>query len=1037
MDVFTYRWWERPDMTGWNRLPPRAELVPFQDEQTALSRDRNRSEWFMSLNGDWAFQLVDRPEQAPRDFAAPAFDASDWAPIAVPGNWTMQGYDKPHYTNVQMPFNHCPPHVPDGNPTGLYRTSFTLPAHWYGRRVVLHFGGVESAFFLFVNGEQAGMAKGSRTAVEFDLTPYLNKGENTLAVMVIRWSDGSFIEDQDHWWMAGIYRDVYLYATDATYLLDVFALATPDASLRQGALKVRTRVGFAQPTDENWRIRGRLYDRNGSAVLAEDMEQALPGQRNLRWCDSVEQELNAGVEQPALWSAEQPNLYTLTVALIDPDGKEVETVACRVGFRRIEVADRELRINNQAVMFKGVNRHDHTDTQGKTVSHEWMIKDILLMKQFNFNAVRTSHYPNDPLWYDLCDEYGLYVIDETNIESHDYAGTLCRDPRYASAFLDRVMRMVERDKNHACIIEWSLGNESGYGPNHDAMAGWVRGRDDSRLLHYEPACWGWRDRDHQGVRATDVVCPMYADVDSIIHYATRCKDPRPMILCEYTHAMGNSNGGIKEYWDAFYAHHGLQGGYIWDWVDQGIRKTDEQGRDYWAYGGDFGDEPNDFDFCINGMIWPDRTPHPAMYEFKKLAQPVHIAAINLHRGVLRVLNRHDFNGLDHLRMLWELSMDGHVVQQGELTAPSATPGESIEVTIPYEQPNMGNAQEYLLTVRFVTREAQSWAPEDHEIAWEQFEMPSKGLAMPAIFTDSHCALKLDEQDATLRVMGAGFSVGFDKAAGRLNSLKQYNVELLIEGLVLNTFRAATDNDGPRNISPEHRAYTQWRKAGLHQPSYSVENFEAARTDDGLVHVRINTCVTGASTDIRIDHEHTYVIRPDGLIQAGNRIVASENVPSMARIGVKLTATAALNRLRWYGRGPHESYWDRKTGARIGLYDGTVAEQYVPYIMPQEHGNKTDVRQLTLYGEQGNAALLFFGMPVMECNASHYSVNDLLDARHTNEVTPRPEVYVTLDLHQRGLGTATCGPDTWPAYRLEPGSYQFNFGMKPGYKGDSI
>ena len=550
----------------------------------------------------------------------------------------MHGYDRPHYTNVQMPWGNARPACPDANPTGLYRHGFEVPAEWNGRRIVLQIGGAESVLYVWVNGHPVGMGKDSRLPQEFDITDFVEWGKkNLLCCAVVKWSDATFIEDQDQWWMGGIFRDVFLYATAPTHIADVFALADLKPDLTTGLLTVTTKIGFPGEPEDGWSVEAQLYGPGGAAVFSallagplkaatkhRDHEQAPLGQVVLR----------AEVPTPSLWSSETPSLYTLTVALYSPAGDVVEATGCRLGFRRVEIGDRELQINGRPVLIRGMNRHEHDPVRGKAITRESMIADIQLMKRFNVNAVRTSDYPNAEAWYDLCDEYGLYLVDEANLESHAFQNEMCRDPAYASAFVERGLRMVERDKNHASVILWSLGNESGYGPNHDAMAGWIRHYDPSRPLFYEPAIWGWDktpgpslyelmgrwgwDRPKSGKPASDIICPMYFPISSLVKWA-QFDDPddrRPLILCEYSHAMGNSNGSLGDYWDAFEAYDGLQGGFIWEWVDHGLAQTTADGRPYFAFGGDFGDKPNDLNFCCDGIVGADRVPHPALWEFK-------------------------------------------------------------------------------------------------------------------------------------------------------------------------------------------------------------------------------------------------------------------------------------------------------------------------------------------------------------------------------------------------------------------------------------
>ncbi len=1030
--------WTKPELPGLNMLPPRATLYPYPDLESAFRGHYQQSSFFKSLNGDWKFMLADRPESAPEDFFSPGLNDSKWDKIPVPSNWTMEGYDKPHYTNVQMPFDNLPPNVPEENPTGLYRLEFDVPKAWLKRRTVLHFDGVESAFFVYVNGTQVGMAKDCRTAAEFDITAQLKSGKNVLAVMVIRWSDGSFLEDQDHWWMAGIYRDVYLYNTDKAYIKDVFAAGTLDDNFENGSLDLLMTPGFSDDDTEGWKFAIQLYDARGKAVLANNIEEDAPSNKLFANGNSGHPlKLSLPVSHPNHWTAETPYLYTLTVSMINPEGKLVEATSCKIGFRKFEIKNKELLINGKAVLIKGVNRHDHDDRKGKTISEELMRKDIELMKQFNFNAIRTCHYPNHPRFYELCDEYGMYVIDEANIETHHYYDDMCRNPQWTAAFMDRGMRMLMRDKNHACIYAWSLGNESGHGMNHAAMAAWMREYDTTRLIHYE-GCVSRKsesipldDRDMSVTNFTDFICPMYPHIDRMLDWVKTNDDWRPYIPCEYTHAMGNSNGNLKEYWDIIEANHGLQGGFIWDWVDQGIVKIDEQGREYWAYGGDFGDEPNDKNFCINGMIWPDRTPHPAMYEFKKLVQPLAVEALNLNQGKFLIKNKNYFTSFKQYRGSWEIQVEGKTVQKGKLPVLDIAPGESEEIIIDYKQPKLASGQECFINFHFVTAAISNWASKGYEIGWEQFKLPLTGPSVPMIINGK---LALEESDNCITVSGSNFTVIFDREEGTINSLVSDGVETMATGPLFDCWRAPTDNDGVKSWSgQENKALGKWLAAGYDNVSITTQSVKAAKSGNTIKITVEQTAATPAYKDA-FNMTQQYTVYASGDIIVENRICANKDMIDIPRIGYVMTLQPDFDQLKWYGRGPHESYWDRKSGTPIGLYEGSVMDQYVPYILPQEHGNKTDVRWLALCNEDG-IGLLFSAMDEMEFNASHFTTDDIYKAFHTNELEAREEVILHLDYHQSGLGTNSCGPATLEKYKLYPGNYVFNYRIRPLTKRD--
>jgi len=938
------RTWENPELPSLNRVPPHATLVPFPSPELAVTLDRSRSKWFAPLDGDWDFRLVERPEEGPRALGA----ARGWHTVPVPGLWTMQGFAAPQYTNVVMPFAEPPPTVPERNPTGIYRRRFTVPRGWRRRRVVLHFGGAEGALYVLVNGEPVGLAKDSRTPAEFDVTELVRHGEpNELVAVVLQWSDASFVEDQDQWWHAGLSREVYLTSGRVP---DVFVRAD-----MQGTVSVEAAGA----------LEARLVDAKGRTVFDGPFE---PERR---------------VGSPRLWSAEDPALYTLVLTT------EEESVACCVGFRSVEVRDRRLLVNGRPVQIQGVNRHDHDDLRGRAVTRELMESDARLMKRFNVNAVRTCHYPNDPYWLDLCDRYGLYAIDEANVESHAYYDDLCRDARYTNAFVERMRNMVERDKNHPSVILWSLGNESGYGPNHDAAAGWLRARDPSRPLHYEGAIRGnW----YGGRRVTDVICPMYVDVEAIEAWADESDDPRPIVLCEYSHAMGNSNGGLADYFAAFERHDALQGGFIWEWIDHGIRRTDGHGREYWAYGGDFGDTPNDANFCADGLVWPDRTPHPALNELKFLAQPVGVEALG--GGRFRIRNRQDFAGLERFRGSWELTVEGEPVRSGRLPALR----DGLEVGLDLDG---GGPGERFVTFRFFLRQATEWAPGGHEVAWQQLELPSRGRRRPA--------------------RSSARPPDVDRDSGRLRELG----EVLVEGPRLQLWRAPTDNDGLR-LLPERGGGVlgRWLELGLDRLEHRLE---AVDVRVGAVEVVHRASGRGNRDDAI--HRQVYRRLSSGGVLVENEVHVGPDLRDLPRVGVVLVLAPGLERLEWFGRGPWENYPDRLASTVVARFRSTVADQYVPYILPQEHGHRGDVRRLSLTGEDRDG-IEVEGRPAIGFSVSHFAAGDLYAARHTCDLEPRPEIVLSLDHAQRGLGTASCGPDTSARHRLLASSYRFDYVLRP-------
>lgn len=1015
--------WEQPECVSQGRLPMRSPLTPYPTLAAAIQNDREQSPWYHSLNGDWKFKLVESPIQVPLDFCQSDFDDKDWSEIKVPGNWTMQGFDRPHYTNVQMPFSELPPKVPELNPTGLYRLRFSLPRGWRRRRVVLHFGGVESVLYLYVNGQPVGFSKDSRLCAEFDISELIQSGSNYIAVAVVRWSDATFMEDQDHWFMAGLHRDVYLYSTEDVYLADLTVKGVLDAKCNHAELQVRVEVGSSELLTEGWSVQIQLLDGRGQQVFRHAKLASVDWQKT--WLLPTQQAvLNAPVRRPHLWSHEDPYLYRLVVALLHPDGRCLEATSCQLGFRSIEIRDRQLLINGRAVLIKGVNRHDHDDLSGKAVSREMMRRDVELMKQFNFNAVRTAHYPNDPFFLELCDEVGLYVVDEANIECHATMRTLSRDPRYASAFLQRGMRMVQRDKNHPCVILWSLGNEAGYGPNHDAMAGWIRRYDSSRPLHYEGAL---RGDLYSEANSTDVICPMYAAVETIVKFARSGHGQKPLILCEYSHAMGNSNGGLADYFQAFEAETGLQGGFIWDWVDQGIRQVDAKGESFWAYGGDFGDQPNDLNFCINGLVWPDRSPHPAMYEFKKLAQPLKVEARNLKQGCIRIHNRQDFRNLSWLKGRFEVTVDGLVVQRGRLPRLDVAVAKFRDFTLPLRAPKMLAGQECFITFRFQSIRATAFAPAGHEFAWEQLNWPVALPKQKLRTSVRHSGFEIVKDHDSIHIHSDRLAASFDSKQGLLTSLDFGAGELLVTGPQLNLWRACLDNDGIKGRSnPPNRGIVRWIDQELNKLQVETDSIRTRSHRDGSVSVTIKQ----HTSQHNIEYQQKYVFVPTGWLDISHRFRLPAMLADLPRIGVRITLVPALEQLCWFGRGPHENYWDRKAGAAVGRYSSTVTDQYVPYIMPQEHGGKSDVRWLQLSRSDGSGLTVRSGNTPFQFSASHYTAADLFAARHTNELEPREDVFLCLDLLHRGLGTASCGPDTSPKYRIRAGVHHFTYTLAP-------
>ena len=1059
--------WENPKIVGRNREPAHATLIPYPNEGVALGCIFEKSPWFLTLNGEWRFRLYENPHTVPENFYSPDYDVSEWDTISVPSNWQMLGYDKPIYVNKGYPFKADPPRVPhDWNPTGVYRRTFIIPKEWYGKQIFLVFNGVDSAFYVWVNGQLVGYSEDSRLPAEFNITQYIKPGENLLAVMVLRWSDGSYLEDQDMWRLSGIFRDVYIYCAPNIHVRDFFVKTFFDEEYRDATLKVRINIrNYSNRKSRRHLLEIKLFNQEGNSVFDKPLIISIG---EIRPKNEIVVEAERKVLKPRKWSAEDPYLYTMLLTLKNESGEIVEVESCHVGFRQIEIRDGRILVNGVPIYLKGVNRHEHDGKRGHAVTIESMIKDIILMKRFNFNAVRTSHYPNHPVWYDLCDKYGIYVIDEANIECHGLVGSLgkipqieeefgkpwrkllrelqekskkskkeiiekllkgvpkyvepAHDPEWLPAFMERFVRMVERDKNHPCIIMWSLGNESGYGPNHDALAGWVHGYDPTRLVHYERTTHF--PRDGKISRSVDVISVMYPTIERLVQLAEDPEDNRPIIMCEYAHSMGNSTGNLKEYWETIRKYRRLCGGFIWDWVDQGLKRVTEDGKEYWAYGGDFGDEPNDGNFCINGLVWPDRKPQPALWECKKIQQPVEAEAIDLSKGIVRIINRYDFTDLSAIDISWELSEDGKIIQQGKLSKLSTPPHESEVVKVPFTMPkNLKPGAEYWLTLRYKLSRKTPWAEKGFEVGWTQFKIPFKVPPRPVVEVSIMPPLKVKENADEIKIFGKDFSLVFNKEDGCITSLLYRNLNLMKRGPLLNVWRAPTDNDAPR-LAPI------WRSAGLDRLKHVVKEVKAEKVSDQAVYVHVEESLRTPEDEERFRCIYLYKVYGSGDIIVEVDVEPKTGLPpSLPRIGLQLILPEGFENVMWYGRGPHENYWDRKEGAQIGVYSMTVDDLYVPYIKPQENGNRTDVRWVSFTNSLG-IGLLFVGMPLMEFSAHHYTTEDFEKAKHTHELKRRKDITLNIDYRQSGLGGGSCGPDTLPKYLVKPKHTHFSVRLKP-------
>lgn len=966
--LLALRPWEAPEVTSWGRLPMNAV-----DRRTGA----------LSLDGSWRFQLLPTPTSAP---------GLAWSSLQVPGSWTTQDTDDlPQYTNFRMPWGEYPPASPDANPTGVYEREVDIPAEWAGRRIVLQVGAAESVLLVHVDGRPVGISKDSHLAAEFDLSDVVRPGERaSLRLTVVKWSDASHIEDQDQWWHAGITRSVLLYATDPLRLADVTVRTRRDGGLRVDC-QVRD-AGGALP--EGWYVTGEL----DGHLLTQDAAFERFKEEDERVSDFLgEARLTTVVEGVRTWTAETPELYALAVRLHRADGSVADTSHHRVGFREVEISGRDLLVNGERVYIRGVNRHDFHPLTGRTVSYDDMRADLVTLKRFGFNAIRAAHYPNDPSLLDLADELGFYVVDEANIETHDHAHEIADDPRYLGAFVDRVSRMVLRDKNHPSVIIWSLGNESDYGANHDAAAGWLRRHDPTRPLQYEGAAkLGWADPKV----ASDIACPMYAPLEDCVAHALSGKQTKPLIQCEYSHAMGNSNGTLADHWAAIESTPGLQGGFIWEFWDHGILQRVNDGRPAgrggaglydngvaapghrWAYGGDFGETIHDGAFIADGVVFPDRTPKPVMYEHREIAAPVRLAYIG---GGLRITNHQHFRGLEWLTAEWELSLaDG-----GTLTAAAELPdvraGESVAVPMPFTLPEDGG--EAWLTLRVTTAEEEAWAPRGTEVCVPQVRLRAAAPARHDALPDS--PVEVDEDGLLVH-------------------------PLLTAAPVLSLWRTPTDNDEIGGMA------VRWRAWGLDALERKVVD---VRRESGSVTVVAEYATLAGA----VRHEQVFT-----RVEGGVRVEETAQLPAalddVPRVGSVFETVAGLDVLEWYGQGPWESYPDRSGGAPVGHHCLPVDELFTPYLRPQESGGRHGVRRFTLSAPDATGLAVALDEP-RQVTVTRYRAADLAAATHHDQLVPRPGCVVHLDAAHRGVGTASCGPDTSPGYLVPAGTHRWSWTLR--------
>jgi len=982
--------WENSELFGINKEEAHNTAIPFATLEQAKKGERESSPFYKLLNGNWKFNWVPKPADRPLDFFKTEYDVSSWDEIPVPISWQLYGYGVPIYLNTDYAFGVVnPPYIPhDNNPVGSYRRNFTVPDNWDEREVFIHFAGVKSAFYIWVNGKKVGYSQGSMTPAEFNLTPYLKGGENVLAVEVYRWSDASYIEDQDMWRLSGIFRDVFLFSTPKIHIRDFFIKTDLDENYKNAQLAIDVELkNYSDKNVDEYYLEAVLLDDKGEQV-GETMKRPNIA---LSANDKVSINLKQLIKDPKKWTAETPNLYQVVLTLKNKNDKTIETTESKIGFREIEIIDSRFLINGIPVVIKGTNRHDVHPRYGQYVPRETMLEDIILMKQFNINTVRTSHYPNDPYWYKLCDEYGMYLVDEANVESHGANGLLPRsNPKWTAAVMDRMKSMIQRDKNHPSIIIWSLGNEAGMGDNFFVMKDYAHKVDPSRPVHYE----GYND-------AADIHSRMYATPKSMLEYVTK-DDKRPFFLCEYSLTKGNSSGDLKDYWDVIESNPIFMGGCIWQWEDHGLYKKDKNGTEYFAYGGDFGPEgtPGKGNGGINGLIFPNKTFSSKMWEVKKVYQNISSEAVDLLDGKVKIKNEFSFTNLNKYNAKWEISEDGVVIKSGEIGKIDVEPLKEKVIKIPFQEIKAMPNTEYFFKIIFTQSEKTLWAEKGYEVAWDQFKIPVK-IELEVTKSGSQLsAIHSKENDKTVIVNGEQFKIVFDKSNGTIQSLNYAGNELLSNkekaksGPRLYVYRAPLDNDIVLAQG--------WREYGLDKPSLVVESIEVEQTNKTKIQISVETN-NKMKKGCGVIHKCVYTILGNGDIYADNQIYPYGNFPTPAQIGMSFVLSPELENIKWFGRGPHGNYYDRKTGAAFGLYSGTVEEQYVPYIMPQSNGSKQDVRWALFSNDRNQGVMFISRTEPFAMNALHYSQQNLELAKHTNELKRDDDIYFTLSAFERGVG----------------------------------
>lgn len=1001
--------WENHQIDGINRMPARAHFLTFPSKEKALLNNNRYTHAFKNLNGVWKFMFLDAPEYSPEGFFNSDFDVTKMDDITVPGNWQLQGYGKMHYSDLWYNFPINPPYVPTENPTGIYKRTFFVEESYRDKKIIIRFCGVDSAYHLWINGKEVGYSKVARNESEFDITDLIRVGEeNDVTVRVYQWSDGTYLEDQDMWWESGIFRDVELIGVPKDGINDYKVIADLDDEYKNGIFKVEA---FLRTTKEV-NVTFELVDAGENTVFTK----TVVAKEGKACIDEVIADVNH-------WTAETPYLYKLFMTVED-DGQIIEVIPQNVGFRNIRLNGETFLVNGVAIKFKGVNRHDYSPQNGRVVSREEIEKDIILMKQFNINAIRTSHYPNSYYLYDLCDEYGMYLIAETDLECHGFELTgdykwITDDPSWELAYVSRMTRMIERDKNHPAIIFWSLGNESAFGCNFRKMTDVAHEMDPTRLVHYEG------DFD---VESADVYSTMYTWIENpkkpylmkdIIE-----KSKKPHIHCEYCHAMGNGPGNLKDYQDLVYAHDKLQGGFVWEWFDHGIESFTESGEKYYRYGGDFGDDPSNKDFCIDGLIMPDRTPSPGLYEYKKVIEPITTTAVDIQKGIINLLSRYDFANLDRFNLVYKVMEDDVILQTGFMAVPSIEARANKDITLPYDLSaiKVKPGAHYYVNISYQLREDTSYASSGHELATAQFELP---LYKEGIVVRPEGILNVKKEHTTLHVKGANFSLDFNLVNGNLMNIVRDGMQVLSKGPRLTLWRAPISND-MEIIDKLKKVYF------LHLEHEVVMNIDY-HMEGNILKVEVDTINSTTNSAWHFKTKYVYTVCPSGDI-----LIDVEGTPSgrvdlapdmLPRIGVSMHLDKSMEHVRYFGMGPGENYADSKEAAQMGLYANTVDGLFTNYVIPQENGNHMGCKWVSMTNDRG-MGLLASTEGDFNFSASWYEDKDLDDAKHTCDLVKRDYIVFNVDYKQNALGTNSCGQWQLDKYRAKFEDFKLSFRLTP-------